>query len=184
MVFCKALYGADECTAEEGDDRYSVANELLVSEGVMMYAKSNTKMASRGMVFQMFKNVGEMDFGVVTPDPEPILPPVDPQISGVVVDTGTVAPVVRAGSLDVALSATTPASAEVPAASSGLPVAKFEFTAGDKDVALNSIKFLRKGFSDTNTLDGVALITDMGRVTKARNENSSDSTVELSFNNG
>jgi hypothetical protein len=119
----------------------------------------------------MFKNVGEME--VVDPiDP---IDPVDP------VNTGTVPPVVKAGSLDVVLSPSTPAAAEVPAASSGLPVAKFDFTAGDKDVTLNSVKFLRKGFSDTNTLDGVALTTDMGRVTKARNENSSDSTVELSL---
>lgn len=72
VIFCKALFGADECTADAGEAFYTRANEVNIDQGVMAFEKSNLKMATRGMVFQMFKNVADMiDDGSVDPTVPP-----------------------------------------------------------------------------------------------------------------
>jgi hypothetical protein len=146
---------------------FAAARELLMADEVVQVEVAGDSAVQRLHLILMLYRLADLD--VV--DPTDPTDPTDPVI-------------VKKGSLDVSLSSTTPAAAEVPALSSGLPVAKFEFSAGSSDVVVSSVKLLRKGFSDTDTLLGVALVADTGRVSKARNENSTDATVDLTLDNG
>lgn len=170
LMVARVVYGMDEVSAYATDNNlseYAAARELLMADEIVKVEIPADSAVKRGHLALMLYRLSDMD--VVDPTD-----PTDP--------TDPVAP--KAGSLDVSLSSMTPAAAEVPASSSGLPVAKFEFTAGGSDVTVSSVKLLRKGFSDSATLEGVALVADTGRVSKARDENSTDGTVELTLNNG
>ncbi len=168
LTVARIVYGMDEVNdyAKENDmTEYAAANEMLMADEIIKVVVAGSSSVKRGHLILMLYRLADMDVVVDPTDPT------DPVI-------------VKAGSLDVSLSSMTPAAAEVPAASSGLPVAKFEFSAGSSDVTVSSVKLLRKGFSDTNTLEGIALVADTGRVSKARDENSTDATVDLTLNNG
>jgi hypothetical protein len=43
VIFCKALFGEDECTADAGEAFYARANEVNIEEGVMAFEKSNLR---------------------------------------------------------------------------------------------------------------------------------------------
>ena len=89
--------------------------------------------------------------------------------------------VVKAGDLNVALAASTPAATTIPANVSGIIVAKFDLTAGSNDISVNSIKLKRVGLGNTDTLSALALSTADGRISKSKNENSSDDTVDFAL---
>jgi len=89
---------------------------------------------------------------------------------------------VEGGDVSVELSSKSPSSATVPGSSSGIVVARFDFSASaSEDAVVTGVRLKRVGFGDTNTLKGLALATSEGRLSKAKNENSSDDTVELNL---
>lgn len=87
--------------------------------------------------------------------------------------------------LEITLSPTTPDEATIPGAINGLPVAKFDFTAGNEDVTITSIVVKRKGLSDDATLTSLAVFTDEGRVSKGKNDSEENKTqATLNLNSG
>lgn len=90
-------------------------------------------------------------------------------------DDGT-GPVVTGGNVVVSLSPDTPTAATIPGAISGLPVAKFDFTAGNTDVTLTSLTVKRRGLSNSNTLSALAVFTDDGRASKAKDDSQENNT--------
>lgn len=99
-------------------------------------------------------------------------------------DTGTTV-TTTGGTFTVALSPDTPAAATIPAGVSGLPVATYDFTAGDSDVTVTSITLKRRGLSDKSTLTGLAAFSTDGRVSKAKNDSeNNDTEATLTLTNG
>ena len=87
--------------------------------------------------------------------------------------------------LAVELSPETPDSATVPGAVNGLPVAKFDFTAGSEDVTVNQITVTRKGLSDKDTLTSLAVFSDEGRASNEKNDNQeNDTQAQLNLSDG
>lgn len=89
------------------------------------------------------------------------------------------------GTLDVDLSSDTPESATLPGAVAGVTVASFDFSASDDaDVRVDSVKLKRYGVSSsTDTLAGLALSHESGRLTNSKDE-SSNGEVTLSIKGG
>ena len=82
----------------------------------------------------------------------------------------------------VALASDTPAAATIPGGVTGVPVAKFSFTAGSEDLTVNNLVLKRRGLSDKDTLTGLAAFTDEGRVSHSKNdsqENDTEATLTL-----
>lgn len=99
-------------------------------------------------------------------------------------DTGTTV-TTTGGTFTVALSPDTPAAATIPASVSGIPVATYDFTAGDSDVTVTSITLKRRGLSDKNTLTGLAAFSADGRVSKSKNDSeNNDTEATLTLTNG
>ena len=94
-------------------------------------------------------------------------------------DNGSETPVSGDDELMVTLSATTPAAATVPGAISGLPVAKFDFTAGSEDVKITSLTVKRTGLSTQDTITSIAVFTDEGRASKGKNDSQENDTQAL-----
>ncbi len=94
-------------------------------------------------------------------------------------DNGSETPVSGDDELMVTLSATTPAAATVPGAISGLPVAKFDFTAGSEDVKVTSLTVKRTGLSTQDTITSIAVFTDEGRASKGKNDSQENDTQAL-----
>jgi len=96
-----------------------------------------------------------------------------------------VPPVVTGGDVEVSLSADSPDGGTVPGLISGLPVAKFDFTAGDTDVTVTSLTLKRKGLSDDDTLTNLAIFTDAGRVSNAKDDTQENNTqAYITLNSG
>jgi hypothetical protein len=92
---------------------------------------------------------------------------------------------VKAGDLEVTLNPTSPASATVPGAISGLPVAKFDFTAGSTDVKITSVTLKRVGLSKAATLTALALFNESGRISKAKDDTQNNNTeAYITLDNG
>ncbi|MCE2507637.1 MAG: S-layer homology domain-containing protein [Nitrosopumilaceae archaeon] len=81
--------------------------------------------------------------------------------------------------LTVSLSPETPGSSTVPKSVSGLPVARFDFTAGSEDVTVTSLTVKRRGLSDKDTLDSLAVFVDGIRGSKGRNDSLENNTEAL-----
>lgn len=94
-------------------------------------------------------------------------------------DNGSETPVSGDDELMVTLSATTPAAATVPGKISGLPVAKFDFTAGSEDVKITSLTVKRTGLSTKDTIESIAVFTDEGRASKGKNDSQENDTQAL-----
>lgn len=87
--------------------------------------------------------------------------------------------------LEVYLSPDTPDAATIPGAINWLPVAKFDFTAGNEDVTVTSLIVKRNGLSDSATLTSLAVFTDEGRVSKGKNDSEENNTqATLNLNSG
>jgi hypothetical protein len=97
-------------------------------------------------------------------------------------DTETTDPVMTGDEvLMVELSATSPRSTVIPTGTSGVVVARFDFTAGSSDVVVDALTLKRTGLSDSDTLTAVAVAMGDKRLSKSKNENSTDDTVELNL---
>ncbi len=87
--------------------------------------------------------------------------------------------------LTVSLSPETPVAATVPGAVNGLPAASFDFTAGSEDVTITQITIKRRGLSDNNTLESLAVFTDTGRASNEKNDNQeNDTEAQLNLSDG
>lgn len=182
MIFCKALYGADECSADAGSARYSTANDVLVQEGVMMSAKSDAKMATRGVVFQMFKNVSEMDFDVNPVDEDPTLP----GTTGTT-NTGTNPTVVNPtskGSLNVKVSAESPAGKSIPSKGNNIKVLTLELTAGADDVVVNGLTISKYGYTNSTSVKEVYLRNANDVIVTNLRALNNDGTASLTIKGG
>ncbi len=96
-------------------------------------------------------------------------------------------PIVLEGKVEFKLSPNTPKPGvweKVPGGSTWVPVAKYVMTAGANDINITNIELLRKGQSDKDTLEGVALLLENGeRLTNVKNEDS-EGYVKLSIKGG
>jgi len=72
--------------------------------------------------------------------------------------TSTGSTSVKAGYLEVSLSPSTPAGADLPNTAEGVAVASFDLTAGASDVSVSSIKLTRKGLGASDAVSDVALL--------------------------
>ncbi len=85
----------------------------------------------------------------------------------------------------VKVSSETPDAATVPGGIDGLPVLKFDVTAGSEDLTVKSVVLRRSGISDEETLTGLALFTDEGRASKSKNDSQENGTeANLTLDNG
>lgn len=100
-------------------------------------------------------------------------------------DTETTTTVSGSSELEVSLSAETPAAATVPGAVNGLPVAKFDFTAGSEDVTVTQITLKRRGLSDKATITSLAIFSEEGRASNGKNDNQeNDTEAQLNLSDG
>ena len=156
---------------------YAVSNDVLASS----FSDYNTS-ALRGWVFNV------ADTAMNTED-EIDLPGIIPGIDDIDTDetTDTTDPVVTPGDneLVVTLSANTPNGATVPGKISGLPVAKFDFTAGSEDVTISALTVKRTGLSNASTLTALAIFSEEGRASKSKDDTQENNTqAELTLSNG
>ena len=95
-----------------------------------------------------------------------------------------VSPVVSGDAeLTVSLSPETPEGSTVPGGANGAPVVAFDFTAGSEDVVVEGVILKRKGLSDEDTLEALAVFGERGRVSKSRDDSQeNDDQANLNFN--
>lgn len=173
VIFCKALAeDSSVCTADAGEAFYAAANARNIENDVMSQEKSNAKMATRGMVFQMFKNVADMiDDGSV----DPTVPPTTGTTN-----TGSTTVEVKAGNLDVTLGAGSPANMSSIPNNGVVEFAKVNLSAGSADVKVHSITFRREGLGERTDFDRVYFEKNGVRIS-SRSSLTSDGMVTLSF---
>lgn len=97
-------------------------------------------------------------------------------------NTGTTTPPVATldGNLQVAVSSSSPASMDVPAGAI-IHAVSYDLTAGTNEtVMVYSMTLSREGLSNSSSIDTIAAFNNMGRITRARSENS-DGEFTLSF---
>lgn len=146
--------------------------ELLNSKGIMKYAMLNQSILRGDMMLMLYRlaidNNGLCD--------------IDPTLcnnNG----TGTTVPpvvVVKAGNLNVSMNASSPANlSSIPAAGS-VKFATVDFTAGSKDITVNSVTLKRSGLGNSSDISRAYFEKDGIRVS-SRSSVSSDNTVVLSF---
>jgi hypothetical protein len=89
--------------------------------------------------------------------------------------------VVKSGNVEVTLNPSTPAGTNLPAGANGVAVAKFDVTAGDKDVSISSVKLQRVGLGASNAVSEVTLFSNDSRISKVRTFGSSDDLVDVTL---
>jgi hypothetical protein len=138
----------------------------------MAFEKSNLKMATRGMVFQMFKNVADMiDNGTV----DPTVPGTGSTTTGST-DTGSTT-VVKAGNLDVSLNASSPANGSSIPYNGVVSFGKVDLQAGSSDVSVNSIKMKRTGLGQSSDISRVYFERNGVRISSRANVNSDNEVI-------
>ena len=89
------------------------------------------------------------------------------------------------GDLMVSLSPSTPASVTIPGGVNGLPVAYFDFTAGSSDVSVSQLTLKRRGLSDKDTIESLAVFSSEGRASNEKNDNQeNDTEAQINLSNG
>lgn len=167
------------CTDVESPTMTGVAEQAAAAGIISNAASFNGNAAStRGEFFRYV--AAALDESECDPEDDNILCVFDPSFCDDE-DTDPTTPVVG-GDVSVELSSDSPDSATVPGSSSGIVVARFDFSASSsEDAVVTGVRLKRVGFGDTNTLTGLAIASSEGRLSKAKNENSSDDTVELNL---
>lgn len=84
--------------------------------------------------------------------------------------------------VEVALNPTTPTYTRLPKSSDGVVAAKFDISAGEKDVTIGSVTFKRVGDGAKDAVSNVAVFTKDGRVSKEKSFNSSEDVAVVNFN--
>lgn len=93
--------------------------------------------------------------------------------------------VVTGGTLEVTLSPETPMSNTLPGNANGVPVVKYDFTAGDTDVTISQITVKRSGLSDEDTIDQLAAFSERGRASNGRDDTQeNDTEAQLNLSGG
>jgi len=181
VIFCKALFTEEECTAEAGEAFYTAANRVNIEEGVMVAEKSNSKMASRGMVFQMFMNVAEL-VDDTEEEEEEVLP--EEEDEDTTEEEGTVVNPSSKGNLDIAVATSSPSNKQIPSKGSNIKVLTLDVTAGSDDVVIKSIVVSKFGFTNANSVKELYLRNkDDVIVTNLRTFNN-DGTASLTVKGG
>lgn len=88
-------------------------------------------------------------------------------------NTTVTTPVVTGGNVEVSLNPSTPKGSDLPNAASGVPVLKFDITAGSQDATVTGLSFERMGFGDSAVVE-IAAYSDNGRISKSDDFNSDD----------
>lgn len=135
------LHGQDYIDQYMSDNDMSeveAAEDILMMDDVITMHLPYEGLTNRGQILLISYRISQMDMS--EPCTEGVDCPVD--FTGTTTTGEVVVP--HAGTIDVSLASSTPSAAEVPASSSGLPVAKFDFTAGSSDVTISSVKLMRK----------------------------------------
>jgi len=89
------------------------------------------------------------------------------------------------GALEFSLSPMTPSAATIPGGVNGLRVAAYDVTAGSSDVTINQVTLARRGLSDKDTIDAVALFGENGRISNSRTFNQeNDTEAQINLDNG
>ena len=169
--------------------------EAAVELGVAASAFTNYDVAAdRGQIFVWAVNAIDADeasseeddllgslLGDLTGDDEDNMD--DNMDNGDVAPTTPTTPV--SGDLMVSLSPSTPAGATIPAGVNGLPVANFDFTAGSSDVTVSQLTIKRRGLSDSETLESLAVFSSDGRASNSKNDNQeNDTEAQINLSNG
>lgn len=175
-VLSRVLYGDAN---EGGTPFYAEHLNALKDAGIMTKIDNPNSLELRGRVMLMMMRSANPDVSV---DCE------DPAIAVACLINSSDCPakcqtaVETNGNLNVKLG-TSIDGGDIPNGISSLPVVNYKFTA-DEDVRLDSLTLKRLGYSDSDTLDGIALFINGGRVSKVATTFNSDEEVALSITNG
>jgi len=180
VIFCKAISQAagedpsEVCTSDAGEPFYTASNARNIENEIMKFEKSNLKMATRGMVFQMFKNVYDMiEDGSV----DPIIPGTGTTTTGTTVVPGNV---VKAGELGVVLNPSSPANGSSIPKVGASTFGTFDLTAGSADVSVYTVELARSGLGNYSDFQRVYFEKNGVRVS-SRGTVASDNKVVVSF---
>ncbi len=145
--------------------------ELLNSKGIMKYAMLNQSILRGDMMLMLYRLAVNTN-GLCDIDPT--------YCSNGTGMTNTGSTVVKEGNLNISMNASSPANlSSVPQAGS-VKFATVDFTAGSKDITVNSVTLKRSGLGNASDIDRVYFEKDGIRVS-SRASVSSDQTVVLSF---
>lgn len=186
-MMVKAKYGADYVyNPALGTTWQEQVVAFAATEGIVTNFTNYEALATRGFVFEVGASAisAEWDdllgdlFGDLMDDEEDTTDTDDTEDTDDTVVSGD-------NVLTVDLAADTPESATVPGSISGLPVAKFDFTAGSEDVTVTELTVKRKGLSDEDTLTALAVFSDEGRASKSKDDTQeNDTQALLTLSNG
>lgn len=144
--------------------------ELLNSKGIMKYAMLSQSILRGDMMLMLYRLAIDNN-GLCDIDPSLCNP------SG----TGTTnPPVVKEGNLNISMNSASPANLSSVPMSGSVKFATVDFTAGSKDITVNSVTLKRSGLGALSDIDRVYFEKDGIRVS-SRASVSSDQTVTLSF---
>lgn len=190
----KMVFQARGIERADNEDWRAGYVETAVAEGIVSASFSDYDTAAvRGWIFVAGANAVDAEM-VVEDEEDDLLGDLlgglddeeDEEMSGEDEETTDDEVVVSGDNvLSVTLSPMTPSAATIPGNVSGLPVAKFDFTAGSEDVTVTSVTVKRRGLSDSATLESLAVFSDEGRVSKGKDDSQENNTqAELTLTNG
>lgn len=144
--------------------------ELLNSMGIMKYAMLSQSILRGDMMLMLYRlaidNNGLCD--------------IDPSLCNPNGTGDNNPPVVKEGNLNISMNSASPANLSSVPMSGSVKFATVDFTAGSKDITVNSVTLKRSGLGNASDIDRVYFEKDGIRVS-SRASISSDQTVVLSF---
>ncbi len=145
--------------------------ELLNSMGIMKYAMLSQSILRGDMMLMLYRlaidNNGLCD--------------IDPSLCQPGNGTGTTnPPVVKEGNLNISMNSASPANLTSVPQRGSVKFATVDFTAGSKNITINSVTLKRSGLGNSSDIDRVYFEKDGIRIS-SRASVSSDQTVTLSF---
>jgi len=186
------MNAAGVAKVEDEDDVW--ANDYVnggVAAGIVEDFSDYDTLAQRGWIFKIAANAIEVVAGDMTDEEDDLLSDLLDGLDDEEEDTteegeeGEETVVSGDDVLTVSLSPETPEGATVPGSVNGLPVATFDLTAGSEDVTVTSVTVKRRGLSDADTLEQVAVYSDDGRASKAKDDSQENNTeAMLTLTNG
>lgn len=161
LTIARIVYGMDEVAAYATDNNlseYAAARELLMADDIVKVEIPADSAVKRGHLALMLYRLADMD----------IVDPVDP------VDTGSV---VKAGDLNVALNASSPANGSSIPYNGVVSFGKVDLAAGSKDITVNTIKMKREGLGQYTDFSRIYFEKDGARVSSRSTVNSDNEAV-------
>lgn len=161
LTVARIVYGADEVAAYATDNNlseYAAAREMLMADDIVKVEIPADSAVKRGHLLLMLYRLADMD---VIVDPTP--------------NTGDV--VVKAGNLDVALNAASPANGSSIPYNGVVSFGKVDLTAGSNDVTVNTVKMKRQGLGQYTDFSRVYFELNGARVSSRSTVNSDNEAV-------